>query len=177
MIKEKREKRGSQYKKNAPRSITELIPDNDYESTMISGVEGDYVEVCTYVYNADNSWMAPNDLIGQYIINTKSKTCVAYRKWKKGYTGKRDQFGEMKVTELGLLLIQSREEIFRIEDGGKVVKLFDKVPSTNVDNINDFNYKIIGTTIYYMNGDYDVFVVDNLTPAPLPTSEATAQAN
>ena len=170
LIKEKRKKDSlSSY---VPQNIKELVPHNDYDSIKMLWKEGDYVNVGTYAYNSMNSWMSPYDMVGDYIINTKTRNCVAYCKWEKGYKGQRAGFGALKVTELGLM-----SGTRRIEDGGRLVELFDKVPATNIDGIKDYTYKIIGTTIYYMNGDYDVFVVNNLTPAPLPTSEATAQAN
>lgn len=149
-----------------PQNIKNLIPHNDYETSHIFQQVGDYIVVGTHVYNPANDWMHPNDQMGTYIINTKTKACVAYHKWEKGYKGEREQFGTLSVTELGLLA-----GAIRIEDGGREVKLFDVVTPTNSDGVDDFHFKVVGTTIYYLNGDYNVFIVNNVAPAPLPTSK------
>lgn len=169
LIKEKKKKGSS--RDSVPQSVIDLIPDNDFDSVRMAQEEGDYVKVLTYEYNSANSWMSPYDLVGEYVINTKSKNCVAYCKWKRDEEIK-GGFGPLAITELGLMA-----GIDRIEDGGRLVKLFNVVPSTVTEGPRDFTYKIIGSTIYYMNGDHDVFIVNDLMPAPLPTSKAISSAN
>lgn len=146
---------------DAPESIKAVIPHKDYEIASVRGKAGDYVDVCTYVYNENNHWYTRYDLIGNYIINTKTNTCVAYTKGAKG-NPVTPAYTSLQVTDLGLIVKYNQ----RVEDGGNLVTLFE---TTSVDSIT--YYKVKGTSIYYIGNNLEFHVVNNIAPAALPTSK------
>lgn len=109
---------------------------------------GDYFTLYTYRYTGND--MMPYLAIDNFLINTKTNTCVAA-----------SLNGTLSITELGMLLHGS-DGLYRVEDGGTTVKILEN-PNAS--------YVIGHGRIYYMPDlqRFQLNIIDHLSPAPLPT--------
>lgn len=118
------------------------IPHHDYDIARVWDEAGDYVKVITVAH-------AQGRKCGEYIINTKDNTCVAYK------TGENTKFEKLNVTALGLMAGCNE----RIENGTITTLVEEEVK----------DYLIKDTVIYYINSSGDLIMINNILPAPLPT--------
>lgn len=137
-----------------------LIP-NNYETIKVNadyGNQGDYVSISTYVTDSNNAWYAPYSYIGEYIVNTKTNTIVWCNEGSK--SNPVSSLGTLYSTKYGLFIIKS-DSLYRLEDGGNVVKIVDD---------GCYKFDVNNGRIYYKGILNDDIKIIEIAPAALPTT-------
>lgn len=137
-----------------------LIP-NNYETISVGedyGNQGDYVSIYTHVTDSSNPWYAPYSCIGAYIVNTKTNTIVYCSEGSKSNPA--SSLGTLYSTKYGLFAKKSNG-LYRLEEGGNVVKIIDD---------DCYNFDVNNGRIYYMNILDDDIKIIEIEAAALPAT-------